>query len=144
MWDWNWFHTSRALQLTLGGIDAVLLGIAGRLIHRAGSVAIPSRALTLFTGFMLASSSFEIARAAWSGPAEKPEAAHPRAAPPLTADSDERPDIYYIILDGYARQDTLKEFYKYDNSAFMDGLAARGFYVAAESRSNYFLSLIHI
>ncbi len=32
------------------------------------------------------------------------------------------PDIYYIILDAYARQDTLKEVYGYDNSDFIDYL----------------------
>jgi len=29
------------------------------------------------------------------------------------------PDIYYIILDGYTRQDTLREFYNYDNQSFI-------------------------
>lgn len=59
---------------------------------------------------------------------------------PLAAEeapSDTRPDIYYIILDGYPRQDILEEIYSYDNSAFIDFLQSRGFYVAAESTSNY-------
>src|SRR3989338_8082428 len=54
------------------------------------------------------------------------------------------PNIYYIILDGYAAQSTLKEIYNYDNAAFLQFLAERGFFVADESRSNYtqtFLSL---
>ena len=46
------------------------------------------------------------------------------------------PDIYYIILDEYARVDTLNEFWGYDNSEFIDYLTSRGFYVASESRSN--------
>lgn len=48
-----------------------------------------------------------------------------------------RPDIYYIILDGYGRQDVLKDLYAYDNSSFLRQLQARGFYVAGQSRSNY-------
>lgn len=48
-----------------------------------------------------------------------------------------RPDIYYIILDGYGRADVLKELYGYDNSEFLDFLKARGFYVAEDSHSNY-------
>jgi hypothetical protein len=48
-----------------------------------------------------------------------------------------RPDIYYVILDGYARADILKSIYGRDNSRFTDGLKARGFRVAAHSRSNY-------
>jgi len=47
------------------------------------------------------------------------------------------PDIYYIILDGYASSKMLKDVFGYDNSEFIDYLAAKGFYIAAESRSNY-------
>lgn len=46
-------------------------------------------------------------------------------------------DIYYIILDTYARQDSLAEVYGYDNSRFANYLASKGFYVASESNSNY-------
>ncbi|MBN2500091.1 MAG: sulfatase-like hydrolase/transferase [Anaerolineales bacterium] len=49
----------------------------------------------------------------------------------------EMPNIYYIILDQYARTDVLEEFYDYDNSAFIEALETRGFYIAKESRSNY-------
>ena len=48
-----------------------------------------------------------------------------------------RPDIYYIIVDGYGREDTLKEYYSFDNSPFIDYLESKGFYVADESTSNY-------
>jgi len=54
------------------------------------------------------------------------------------------PDIYYIILDGYGRQDVLQNIYNYDNSSFIEFLKNKGFYVAAKSNSNYnqtFLSL---
>jgi len=47
------------------------------------------------------------------------------------------PDIYYIILDAYGRADVLKDTYEYDNSAFLDWLAQKGFYVAIRSRANY-------
>jgi len=47
------------------------------------------------------------------------------------------PDIYYIILDGYARADILEEVYGYDNSDFINYLQERGFYVAEKSNSNY-------
>ncbi|MFH1289279.1 MAG: sulfatase-like hydrolase/transferase, partial [Patescibacteria group bacterium] len=47
------------------------------------------------------------------------------------------PDIYYIILDGYAREDILQKFYDYDNSEFIKSLEKMGFYVADFSRSNY-------
>ena len=47
------------------------------------------------------------------------------------------PDIYYIILDRYASESTLKEVYNFDNSEFLNYLSGRGFYVANESRANY-------
>jgi hypothetical protein len=53
-----------------------------------------------------------------------------------SADSP-RPDIYYIILDGYARSDYMASEFGFDNSGFMDFLEQRGFVVAEESRPNY-------
>ncbi|MDQ3004224.1 MAG: LTA synthase family protein [Chloroflexota bacterium] len=47
------------------------------------------------------------------------------------------PDVYYFILDSYGRADLLEEAYGYDNSPFIEGLRARGFYVAECSQSNY-------
>jgi len=47
------------------------------------------------------------------------------------------PDIYYIILDAYARRDTLKSYFGYDNSEFINYLTNKGFYVATNSYSNY-------
>ncbi len=47
------------------------------------------------------------------------------------------PDIYYIILDGYARSDTMREVFGLDNSDFIAFLESQGFYVASESRSNH-------
>jgi len=47
------------------------------------------------------------------------------------------PDVYYFILDSYGRDDLLKQAYGYDNSAFLEGLRERGFYVAECSQSNY-------
>ncbi len=47
------------------------------------------------------------------------------------------PDIYYIIVDAYTREDTLREVFDYDNSLFLEALEARGFYIADCSQSNY-------
>lgn len=48
-----------------------------------------------------------------------------------------RPDIYYIILDGYGRADILQRLYDFDNTRFMEFLKDTGFYVAEHSTSNY-------
>ncbi len=47
------------------------------------------------------------------------------------------PDIYYIILDAYGRQDVLQEMFGYDNTQFISFLESRGFYVPKCSQSNY-------
>jgi hypothetical protein len=47
------------------------------------------------------------------------------------------PDIYFIVLDGYGRQDVLKKFYDFDNTPFVRGLEQQGFFVAKRSRANY-------
>lgn len=52
-------------------------------------------------------------------------------------DATTLPNIYYIILDGYAREDILRDVYQYENTEFLDYLTERGFYVASRSRSNY-------
>ena len=48
-----------------------------------------------------------------------------------------KPDIYYIILDGYGRQDTMSHLYGFDNEPFLKELEKRGFFIARESISNY-------
>lgn len=48
-----------------------------------------------------------------------------------------RPDIYYVILDGYARGDILKSLYEFDNSEFYHSLNDRDFIVLDRSLSNY-------
>jgi hypothetical protein len=47
------------------------------------------------------------------------------------------PDIYYVILDAYGRQDVLQEMFGYDNTPFLQSLEYKGFYVANCSQSNY-------
>ena len=46
-------------------------------------------------------------------------------------------DIYYIVLDGMGRADVLRNRHKVDLTPLTSALSSRGFYVAAEARSNY-------
>lgn len=60
-------------------------------------------------------------------------------------DDSQMPDIYFIVLDAYAREDTLQAMYGYDNREFVASLEDLGFYVAECSQSNYpetFFSLL--
>jgi hypothetical protein len=47
------------------------------------------------------------------------------------------PDIYYIILDRYADDESLRDIFGYDNRPFLEWLSHKGFYVAEDSTGNY-------
>ena len=50
---------------------------------------------------------------------------------------DYKPDIYYIIFDGYPRSDQLLEHFGYDNGEMITFLEDNQFYVAHNSHANY-------
>ncbi|WP_249158588.1 sulfatase [Bradyrhizobium jicamae] len=47
------------------------------------------------------------------------------------------PNIYWIVLDGYPRQDVLRETFGFDNSGFVRQLSALDFVVLGNSRANF-------
>ena len=51
------------------------------------------------------------------------------------------PNVYYLILDEYARSDLLKEYHKFDNSDIINFLELKGFHIAEQSFSNYPMSI---
>jgi hypothetical protein len=53
------------------------------------------------------------------------------------APGDSLPDVYYIILDGYAGERTLRNFYSDSNPVLYQNLRKKGFYIADSSRTNY-------
>ncbi len=46
-------------------------------------------------------------------------------------------DIYYLVFDRYASNETLKKLYGYDNSAFLGYLKDKGFFINDNAHSNY-------
>jgi hypothetical protein len=46
-------------------------------------------------------------------------------------------DIYYIVLDGYGRDDQIKKYYEFDNTEFLTNLREKGFFVGSNATSNY-------
>ena len=56
------------------------------------------------------------------------------------SESNSFPNVYYIILDGYPRNDVLKKHLSFDNNEFISFLQQRGFHVAENSHANYSLS----
>jgi ribosomal protein S8 len=55
----------------------------------------------------------------------------------LPCDTCIKPDIYYILLDGYTNSTILREEFGYDNSGIERFLRDSGFHVVTGSRSNY-------
>jgi len=68
---------------------------------------------------------------------QKPDASAIISTLPPTAALNPFPDIYYIILDGYCNAEILQQVYDYNNTAFLEDLRTRGFYIAPQSHSNY-------
>ena len=50
---------------------------------------------------------------------------------------EQKPDIYFIVMDSYTRADGLEKDFGYDNTAFLDELKSLGFTVSDCSRPNY-------
>ncbi|HEY7738961.1 MAG TPA: hypothetical protein VIC63_08070 [Candidatus Limnocylindria bacterium] len=55
-----------------------------------------------------------------------------------------RPDVYYIVLDRYAGEETLRRFFNYDNSEFLEALEDRGFDIAHDAWANYFKTSLSV
>jgi hypothetical protein len=121
--------------LLAGVLVARAPGDLARLTGGANAVAI---ALVLMSAFQLA--AFEWRRGGL-GAAGVASPVPPAAAP---ARGGMRPDIYYVILDGYAGARTLAELYDFDNEAFLAALRQRGFYVATDSASNYAMTFLSL
>jgi len=80
--------------------------------------------------FNIASYEIKLTRSNDVTPVETPE-----NTTSSSAELSSLPDIYFIILDGYAHPDTIKEWYDYDNSEFSNSLEDKGFFVASESET---------
>ncbi|MBL7901635.1 MAG: sulfatase-like hydrolase/transferase [Bacteroidia bacterium] len=52
--------------------------------------------------------------------------------------ADDRPNIYYIILDGYANNLVLEKYYSFKNTSFTSHLKEQGFVFCDSAFSNYY------
>lgn len=141
LWDIRLMSSSQGVHRFMAAACVLIWGgVAWKLRRTQRSLEGFSRFVGVFASILLASASVQSVAALvqeWGGPAQRAKA---KRAPPITEERADLPDIYYIIVDGYARNDTLANVYGYDNTAFTDGLKARGFFVAEKSRSNYMMT----
>jgi hypothetical protein len=80
---------------------------------------------------------FAVVQALAAPPSVAPDSAQSVAARPAPAAVGESPDIYVIMLDGYARGDVLSTLYGFDNSEFLGELNDLGFTVVNGGNANY-------
>lgn len=116
--------------LTAGGLLILKAGAPSRQLHTVLTVSSFAALIIPFSQI----SVFALQQPALPAPRATPE----RASAVNVDDNAELPDVYYIILDAYARADTLESWFGYDNSEFLNALEERGFYIAEQSNSNYF------
>lgn len=93
-----------------------------------------TRRLNLFSIFLIILPLIEVARTS-TPPRTRPQRS--ATAFPVALSAQPLPDIYYIILDGYARSDVMREFFDFDNTKFLERLERKGFFVARGSNANY-------
>lgn len=141
VWGLHLINTSRSVHFI---VTLLAAGVLYRSVRWLGQTKRDleafASALGAFGLMMLVFSSVDVVRAQLEAkPPRRPKVAAPRP-PIITEERSDLPDIYFIILDGYARNDTLKKLYKLDNAPFWAALRRHGFFVAENSRSNYMMT----
>lgn len=124
----------RYLPIVFAGILAVWVGLVMRWIKTPRAWI---RGVAMAGGLALLVPLATIAASLIPGEWARIQSGRTHRAEPGGGARAERPDIYYIILDGYGRADVLQALYGFDNSPFLDALRDRGFYVADRSLTNY-------
>lgn len=120
LWYWGF---GAAVVVVLAGWKWTFIGSLTRFLNAASLILVGI--VITGTGFSLASTNGDLTHI---------RQAEPSAA---AARSQGLPDIYYVILDAYGREDALRHYFGYSNGNFLNELRKRGFYVANNSFSNY-------
>ena len=122
------------IPLAIAWIAAAVGGILVAL--RAGEWRRPASAfLNVVTAALVVFNAVEIAAYSLGGTAAA--VTSPSGTSGVEDPGASAPDIYYLIFDRYGSGPNLAEHYGFDNSAFLDGLRERGFYVADDAHANY-------
>lgn len=126
---------SKSMTIPLTGIPALFL--AGVVLWRPKLAEPLMRPLNTFAFILLGITAVNLGiKVATTRTVDWTPSTH---WPTESVDADAGPerDIYYIILDAYARADVLRDVYGYDNSAFLRALEEEGFHVIDNARANY-------
>jgi hypothetical protein len=125
------------LLIILGwGVVAAVMGVVRHGVGK-GLARPVTRALNIF-GLVLIVGAIGLGMPTIAGPLFEPEP----AIRDQKAAARDMPDIYVLLLDGYARDDQLERQVGYDNAPFLSALEALGFQVDRDSHSNYTYSAL--
>ena len=113
---------------------ALLVGVGLWILKVLRDPRPPTRVLNVVSAALLILPVVSIASYAVESGSPPPQELRKLSHP---AGQNPPPDIYYIVVDAYARQDTLKEVFEFDNEPFLQGLENQGFAIARAARSNY-------
>jgi hypothetical protein len=132
LWVWRPIHVWT--PLVVGGESLACATFAYWVIRRSKPLTRLTRAANAFSIVLVFFPITDSARALWREP--------PRTDPvpvafPTGATPAKRPDIYYIVLDGFARADVQQELFHHDLEPFLHHLEEKGFFVARRATSNY-------
>ena len=133
--DGKYPKSNYTLWLAVGGIILFVLAIIWVARPKLTFVSSASTLNTIALALLVMS----VGQIIFAG---SPRSAHALGSKKAPIESDlVRPknssDVYFFLLDMYARSDLLKQAYGFDNSQFITGLEQRGFFVGKCSQSNY-------
>jgi hypothetical protein len=136
--SWVWVPQTITLPVfVVAAVEAALVAYAAYSLNtRIGDGRRLTLFLNIFAAVLIAIPVSEVVMVKSPSSGRPPHVPTPYALAPPPASAN-LPDIYYIILDGYARSDVMKSFFDFDNQPFLGRLEQRGFYVAARSIANY-------
>lgn len=133
------FAESRITQVLMLVFGILLIARFCFFLHRRNPPLEPANLYLTVTFFILFSCQAFFFVKNHHRPAES---AVPAAAALKPKDGRPRPNLYVIVLDAYARTDTLRAFFDCDNSAFLRELEQMGFAVGRTPVTGYFLSAL--
>ena len=135
--------------LIAGGLVLTIV-IVRWLLRRPAKLDWLARFLGIMAGLLVAWLTTDVAMEQLRQRRELRESALVRQlARPIAVRSDvapvaHRPDMYLIVVDGYANAGVLRERYGFDNRAFEDSLRHLGFVIPTVVHSNYVHTLLSI
>jgi hypothetical protein len=139
---WGMVSPFLAQKWVLAGVWLVWGLVLVRLAWRGGTWVLPTtRILNLVLGALVI---FNVATIGVFVAGTRLSAGLTGEMPDATVGPLGRPDVYYIILDRYAGEATLRRFFDYDNAPFLTALEDRGFAVAHDSWANYFKTSLSV